>query len=242
MNRIPSFSGGAALVDHAAGFAPSFPEGMRDLLRDTALFVANLSSGGAPEDFASLRKHCKEMIDEFGAALDRRGYAADVRDDAVMAQCALLDETALRHLSEQERPQWSAQPLQVETLRQHDTGERVFVRLDARMRERAPQVGLLECYAAILGLGFTGRYAIEGEAPRAALIGELNALIARLRPEGERPFIVDQPGRFIGDWLRRSSPWALATGACCIAFVTWFGWHLALDAQLAALLPGAIKQ
>jgi type VI secretion system protein ImpK len=231
----------AALVSREPSVAPASAGGIRDLLRDTALFVANLTTGGTAENFDTLRRGCLTMIEQFDAALRHRRYPDDVREDAVMAQCALLDETALHCLSESDKVAWSTQPLQVQKFKQHDAGERVFDRLDFRMRERSPQVDLLECYAAILGLGFLGRYALEGKDKRQALIGELNALIERLRPDGEPSFIIDQAGRRFGDWLHRLSPWAIAGIACVIALVTWLAWHAALDAQLASVIPNAVK-
>lgn len=241
MNMLSSSPARAALVGETSGAAPASVDGIRDLLRDTALFVANLSTGGVIENFDSLRERCGGMVADFSAALDRRSYPQDVRDDAVKAQCALLDETALHRLSENERPKWAAQPLQVEKFKEHDAGERVFERIEFRMRERSPQVDLLACYAAILGLGFLGRYAIDGRDRRQALIAEINALIERLRPGGGPSFIIDQPGRRFGEWFQRVSPWALAGLGCALALVTWLVWHVALDIQLAALVPKAVK-
>ncbi|WP_250517443.1 DotU family type IV/VI secretion system protein [Caballeronia sp. INDeC2] len=241
MNMLSTSPAYPGLVEPSPGGASATLSGIRDLLRDTALFVANLSTGGTAEDFRALRTRCTSMVADLSAALERRGYPEDVRDDALKAQCALLDETALLHLSDQDKPKWSAQPLQVEKFKQHDGGERVFERLEFRMRERSPQVDLLECYAAILGLGFLGRYAVHGENERLALIAELNGLIARLRPEGERSLVIDQPGRPFGDWIRRVSPWAIAGLGCIVALVTWMIWHIALNVQLAALIPHAVK-
>jgi type VI secretion system protein ImpK len=241
MNMLSTSPAHPGLVEPAPGIAPAHVSGMRDLLRDTALFVANLSTGGRAGDFTALRARCASMVAELSAALERRGYPEDVCDDAVKAQCALLDETALLHLSDHDKPLWSAQPLQVEKFKQHDGGERVFERLEFRMRERAPEVDLLQSYAAILGLGFLGRYAVHGENERQALIAELNTLIGRLRPEGERSLVIDQLGRRFGDWLRRVSPWAIAGLGCAVALVTWTIWHIALDVQLAALIPHAVK-
>ncbi|MFM0324469.1 type IVB secretion system protein IcmH/DotU [Caballeronia glebae] len=241
MNMLSTPSAHPRLVELAPGVTSSSLAGIRDLLRDTALFVVNLSTGGSAADFAALRTRCTSMIADLGAALDRRGYPQDVCEDALKAQCALLDETALHHLSDKDKPQWSAHPLQVEQFQQHDGGERVFDRLEFRMRERSPQVDLLECYAAILGLGFVGRYAVNGKSQRQALIDELNALIERLRPEGERSLVIDRPGRRFGNWVRRVSPWAIAGIACVVALAIWFIWHMALDVQLAALIPNAVK-
>lgn len=241
MNMLSSSPAHALLVEETTSLAPSTVTGIRDLLRDTALFVSSLSTGGTAGHFPALRASCMSMVAEFSAALDHRGYTEDVRDDAVKAQCALLDETAMQRLPADDRPRWAAQPLQVEKFRQHDAGERVFERLEFRMRERSPQIDLLECYAAILGLGFLGRYAMYGENERRALIAELNALIRRLRPEVERPLVIEQSGQRFGDWLRRVSPWAIAGIGCAVAIVTWLAWHAALDAQLATLIPQTVK-
>jgi type VI secretion system protein ImpK len=169
--------------------------------------------------------------------LERRGYSADVSHDAVMAQCALLDETALRYLSTDIRAGWELAPLQVGRFNLHDAGERVFERLEARMREAAPHVDLLECYAAILGIGFTGRYAREGEAKRVALMSSLNAQLEKLRPSTDRPFVVDRTGRRLSDLVYRLSPWAVAALACLVAVVVWGTWSAALDLHVAQLAP-----
>ncbi|SAK64729.1 DotU family type IV/VI secretion system protein [Caballeronia ptereochthonis] len=241
MKLSSSSSRHMALVDQTPGGAPILASGIRDLLRDTALFVAQLSTGGKAGDLDALRTRCSQMIDQFSEALERRGYTVDVREDAVTAQCALLDETALHRLPGHDKARWTAQPLQVEKFRQHDGGDRVFDRLGVRMREDSPQIDLLECYAAILGLGFAGRYVVGGEERRQTLIRELNALLVRLRPEDAPSFITEQSGRRFGDWLHRISPWAIAAAACVAALVTWLIWHVALDAQLASLIPNAVK-
>ena len=214
---------------------------IRELLRDAALLVTNLSSGGKVENYDTLRSRCKQIVQEFTEALDQRGFAREVRDDAIVAQCALLDETALRHLDDAKKALWIAEPLQVERLKHHNAGEYVFERLEARMREESPNIGLLECYAAVLGLGFKGRYALESDASRDALIGRLNALLERLRPMQSNTFLVDRSGQRFCDWFHRLSPWAIAGLATLFAFVAWLSWHLALDAQLASMLSKTVK-
>jgi type VI secretion system protein ImpK len=119
MNMLSTSPAHPGLVEAGPGVAPATVSGIRDLLRDTALFVANLSTGGTVENFNALRTRCASMVADLSAALERRAYPEDVRDDAVKAQCALLDETALQHLSHEDKPLWSAQPLQVEKFKQH---------------------------------------------------------------------------------------------------------------------------
>lgn len=210
--------------------------GIRDLLRDTALLVTTLASGGHTQDALALRAQCKRLVEQFAHALEQRGFPEDVRREALIAQCGLLDEMALRHLPDESRSGWEHTPLQVEQFNLHDAGERVFERLDARLREPSPPIALLECYSAILGLGFIGRYAREGQAKRTARIASLNAKLEMLRPTTYRPFIADRSGRRLSDWFYRLSPWAIAGVACIGAAIVWGVWATALDVQLAHLV------
>ncbi|MFL9885952.1 DotU/TssL family secretion system protein [Paraburkholderia agricolaris] len=213
--------------------------GIRDLLRDTALLVSMLTQGGETEPLEQLRERCVQLTATFSSALEQRGFPADVREDAQYAQCGLLDETVLRCPSIEDRASWEAHPLQVERFGKLDAGEHVFDRLAERLRETPPNVDLLECYAAVLGLGFKGRYAREGETKRAALIATLNARLEKLRPAVERTFIADRTGRRAADWFCRLSPWAIA-GICGIAAVfVYLIWDQTLDAQLAHLVASA---
>ncbi|MEX3764518.1 DotU family type IV/VI secretion system protein [Paraburkholderia phenoliruptrix] len=211
-------------------------ESMRALLRDTALLVTTLGTGGAVKEADELRNRCRQLIAHFAEALQARRYPDDVRREALIAQCGLLDESVLRSLPADMRAGWELQPLQVEQFNLHDAGETVFDRLDARMHESVPCVDLLECYSAVLGMGFVGRYAREGEAKRTALIAALNARLDRLRPSSERLFVADQAGRRLSDWFYRLSPWAVAALAGIAAVIVWAIWTAALDMQLAHLV------
>jgi type VI secretion system protein ImpK len=95
----------------------------------------------------------------------------------------------------------------------------------------------MECYAAILGLGFMGRYSLEGKRQRDALIANLNAQIEWLRPAPQPALLTERDGRRMGDWFRRLSPWAIAALIAGPALFVWLIWHVALDAQLAASFP-----
>ena len=236
MKALTSSPHALALLDQAPGIGGKPRDGMRDLLRDTALLVTTLGTGGAAKDADGLRNRCRQLIEHVSEALERRGYPDDVRQEVLIAQCGLLDESALRSLPAEMRAGWELKPLQVELFNLHDAGETVFDRLEARMREHSPRVDLLECYSAILGMGFIGRYAREGEAKRSALIDTLDAQLEQLRPSSEHPFAADRSGRRLSDWLYRLSPWAIAGLACAGAAIVWLMWAAALDMQLAHLM------
>jgi type VI secretion system protein ImpK len=248
MNRS-SFAPVAALVDRStlAGHAPS--QRMRSLLRDTALCVTQLSTSQTPSDYASLRKRSEQLVIQFAAALKHHGYPQDVCEDALIAQCGLLDETSLRNLSVDDQSKWDEQPLQIGQTGRHDAGERVFERLEQRMREASPNVDLLECYETILGLGFVGRYASpswdthQGDdgATRAGLIKALNAQLQTLRPAREQTFIIERSGWRFTDWLYRLSPWTIAGVTGVVAVAVWLTWNATLDTQVTHLASQAVR-
>ncbi|WP_185642721.1 DotU family type IV/VI secretion system protein [Burkholderia sp. Bp9140] len=248
MNAIVSPRPDSALLARNPSSGPTAQPSIRALLRDTALLVTHLSNGGLVDNHEGLRQQCAKLVAQFATALDARGVAADVRDDAVIAQCGLIDEAALRYLTASDKAQWEQKPLQVERLGTHDAGTRVYERLEYRMREPAPNVELLECYAAVLGLGFRGRYATrsgpsadghDGEAKRRALIAALTEQIDRLRPAARSDFVIDRSHTRLFDRLRRLSPWAIAGIACVIAIAVWCTWDRILDAELATLVRQA---
>ncbi|QIE27799.1 Type VI secretion system protein DotU (plasmid) [Caballeronia sp. SBC1] len=207
---------------------------MRALLRDTALEVSLLSQDTTEHSAFELRKRCLQVVDDFDRALQAKQFPHDVREDAVYAQCGLLDETALRCLPEDERSKWDAQPLQVERFGNHDAGERIYERIAVRVREMPPNVALLECYASVLGLGFLGRYAHDSEHKRTELVNLLNERILRARPQ-RGGFVIDTVSGSRLDWLRRLSPWTIAGIVSVTAALVWFVLGQSLDMQLANL-------
>jgi len=207
---------------------------MRALLRDTALEVSLLSQDTVEHSAFKLRERCLQVVSDFDRALQGKQFPHEVREDAVYAQCGLLDETALRCLPDDERSKWDAQPLQVERFGNHDAGDRIYERIAVRVREIPPNVALLECYAAVLGLGFLGRYAHDDELRRAELATLLNE---RIMGAGSRRggLIVDTVSSTRLDWLRRLSPWTIAGIACVTAALIWLMLGQSLDIQVANL-------
>ncbi len=207
---------------------------MRALLRDTALEVSLLLRGADPRSALQLRERCLQVVTDFDRALQAKGVPDAIREDAVYAQCGLLDEKALTYLPDDERSEWDAQPLQVERFGNHDAGQRIYERIAVRVLETPAQVGLLECYAAILGLGFLGRYASKDEPQRTELANLLNERILAARPR-RSGFVVDTTGGTRLDWLRRLSLLSSACVACVGAALIWILFAKSLDVQLSSL-------
>jgi type VI secretion system protein ImpK len=237
---------------------------MRDLLRPTALLLSEFARSAGARSAPNLRERCRAVVDDFDAALEGRQVAPDVRKEAVYAQCAVLDELALVHLPPEDKQHWEAHPpLQVERFGNHDAGERIYDRIDARMREALPSNdGLLDFYAALLGLGFRGRYgpvsaptghdhsivgralgsewprpvdAGAAEAERASMIAALDGWLAP-RPASKRTFIAKRLRARVLALLCGLPPSTIASlGSAAVAMI-YLAWGQALDSQLADLL------
>lgn len=209
--------------------------GMRDLLHDTALLVTSLSSGGTVRDAALFRERCRQLVDQLADELARRDCPEDVKREALLAQCGLLDEAALRYLPGEDRTAWETHPMQVERFSIYDAGRRVIDNVEARLLESSPDVELLEYYASILGMGFMGRTVRETGAKRTGLVAALDTRLQALRAEVEQPFLTYTAGLRISSGLRRLAPWLLVALACIVAAAVWIAGSGVLDTQLAQI-------
>lgn len=202
-------------------------------LRDTALTVASLRSGLAPQSFDSLRKTCSQQIARLRDEMISAGHPHDVAEDAVYAQCALLDESALRNLTGETRDAWEREPLQIGEFQRHDAGDEVISRIERRLAEPRPVLPLLAIFGAVLSLGFTGKLALGGKDTHAMLLRTIDERLGgSLGASG--PVIVKSDAVH---GHRRLSPliWlvlsVLATGALYLALDGWLSGSIARIAQ-----------
>ncbi|CAG9218646.1 DotU family type IV / VI secretion system protein [Paraburkholderia sabiae] len=201
-------------------------------LRDTALLVARLAQDGAPNAYGDFRSTCKQQIKRLREQMTALGHSADTVEDAAYAQCALLDEAALGYLKGFDRDQWETEPLQVAEFNSHDAGNELIHRIERRLSERQPSLTLLAIFNAVLSLGFEGRFALEGDEARFAL---MRAIDERLEQGGWRRadasttnVIVTSP--WSRPWYRRMNPLAWVAAACVVSGLA----YLMLDRWLTA--------
>lgn len=206
-------------------------------LRDTARTVVSLRGEKRPS-IDSLREDCDAQVAMLRDELQQRGHPRDVIDDALYAQCALLDEAVLKGLPDNDRDEWEREPLQVRLFRRNDAGEELLRRITKRLREPLPNLSLLGIFDAVLALGFTGRFAVNGVEARDKLVREIQERLARagggISPgENSDPLgpVVVNPSR-----ARRRRPslvaWVLI--ACVAAAVAW----LIIDRWLLSSIAG----
>jgi type VI secretion system protein ImpK len=196
-------------------------------LRDTALSIASLAGDSAPRSFTTFRDSCKRQVRALREQLTSAGHTSDVVEDAVYAQCALLDEKALSNLKGDDRAAWEREPLQVDEFQSHDAGDELIRRIERRLAQPQPVLPLLAIFGAVLDLGFVGKFALSGHDARAALVRAINERLGRdldtssvlvVKPDGVRR------------WNRRLSPLAWVAISIIAASIA----YLALDQWLTA--------
>lgn len=146
------------------------------LFRDTALEVASLSDGGEVESMTAWQSRCVELVERLRRELRLAGYPDEDIQEISYAQCALLDETALRNLPESLRGDWEMNPLQVRFFNSYNAGEVIYERIGALLRKKEPSPDLIDAYTIILNLGFKGRYIDLNDEERLHLIDSLGRL------------------------------------------------------------------
>ncbi|MEM5310270.1 DotU/TssL family secretion system protein [Paraburkholderia sp. JHI869] len=202
-------------------------------LRDTADTVVSLR-GKNPPSLNKLRTDSDAQVVSLREQLQRRGHPKDVIDDALYAQCALLDEAALNGLKGNERDAWEREPLQVRVFGRNDAGEELLRRIGQRLRESRPVLPLLRIFAAVLALGFKGRFAVNEAEARTKLIraidDRLERAIVGTLPDRSGPVVVNPSRR------RRRSLSPLAW-VCITAIAAGLIW-LAIDRWLLSSIAG----
>ena len=212
--------------------ASSSPTLLPLALRDTALTVTHLASAAQPQAFGVFAERCDTQIAQLRAELAAAGSAPDVIDDAVYAQCALLDETALKYLQGYDRDAWEREPLQVRYFNSHDAGDALIQRIERRLAEPQPVLPLLAVFSAVLGLGFQGKFALHGAESRAALMRAINERLGKA-DHGKTDTVLVLQGtsrRWTG-----LSPLSWVVLACVVSGLFYLGAQHWLTASIDAL-------
>jgi type VI secretion system protein ImpK len=151
--------------------------------RDTALTVASLADDAAPISFAPFRGKCQAQVEALRRELASAGHSPDVIRDATYAQCALLDEAALLRLKGADRDAWETEPLQIKEFHTNDAGNELIGLIRRRLAEPRPKLVLLTLFSAVLGLGFKGKFAINGADGRLELMRALDQETGQSAPK-----------------------------------------------------------
>ena len=201
-------------------------------LRDTALTVAALATNPAPLSFDTFRQQCNQQVQRLREEMKSAGHPHDVVEDAVYAQCALLDEKALSNLKGDDRDAWERVPLQVDEFQSNDAGHELIARIERRLAQPQSVLPLLAIFGAVLDLGFTGKFALAGRDARVALVRAIDERLGRER-DTSGPIVIK--ARATSHWTVRLSPLAWVVIACVWAAVLYFALDRWLNASIARI-------
>lgn len=157
----PPVFAGLELVDAFGEFYGEIVRLKRIVTAPVAVSAGNSAGAmGAEVVRQKLRDILEDQGKELGNGLPE--HAVKVLEEAQYVMVAMADEVFL-HLSWPGREQWFQKPLETHVFGTHDSGERIFHRLDQIFENRASaSTDLLMVYMTALALGFKGRYAIGG--------------------------------------------------------------------------------
>jgi type VI secretion system protein ImpK len=204
-------------------------------LRDTAITVANLCGDNKPSA-ETLRSDAQTQFEQLGAELRMRGLSPEMIEDAQYAQCALIDETALRCLNGDERDAWELNPLQLGKFNSNDAGEELVRRMERWLGHARTERVLLAIFGAVLDLGFVGRFAREGDEARARFRQSINQRLGisqNTHAPHDASIIVKADVKRA--WASRVSPLTCIALACVGLGLMWFAINGWLDASVARM-------
>lgn len=206
------------------------------LLQDSYLLVVELRQGVATRNGSALWKHCTEQVERCRNGLIDAEAGQRVVNQICYAQCALLDETVLRHGTPECRAVWSAKPLQAHFFNRHQAGEQLYEDMREALAEPAPDPRVLTCYQRVLMLGFQGRYPEEDAPERERLLAALNERVAPLSSVRDDALLVRARGGGLHRWL--GLPWLHAALAVVVLVALWWGLERMLVDAVGTLLHG----
>ncbi|WP_445672901.1 type VI secretion system protein TssL, short form [Pseudomonas inefficax] len=209
------------------------------LLQDTYLLVVELCRGASVRSGPELWALCARQVETVQAALRHAEEDARSIDLISHAQCALLDETVLRHAQGEAHAAWAEQTLQARFFSRHQAGEFLYEDMRTVLREPAANPHVLTAFHRVLMLGFLGRYRDIADPQRQQLV---QALAARVAPLGITNAVITQAEvRRRGDampWLPSSLIHVIA--ALALLAGVWWGLDRALGGAVVALLAGQV--
>ncbi|WP_447748185.1 type VI secretion system protein TssL, short form [Pseudomonas nicosulfuronedens] len=207
------------------------------LLQDSYLLVVELQQGAVMQDGDALWKHCAAQVEHCRNSLIDAGASQRTINQICYAQCALLDETVMRHAKPESRDLWSAKPLQAHFFSRHQAGDQLYEDMREALAEPAPDLRVLTCYQRVLMLGFLGRYQLE-DSERERLLSTLNTQVEPFAATGKAPLLVRASGAGLHHWL--GAAWLHVAVAAVLLVGLWLVLQHLLGNTVATLLPGQV--
>lgn len=212
---------------------------IRSALSDTALAVSTLTVGAYPEDGLSWYEHGKKLVTELKTKLSKENYTGGEIEQISYAQCALLDEVALKYLKGSEREIWEMEPLQVHFFQSYHAGDVLCNRIEELCKDSQPNTKVAEAYLSVLNLGFRGRYVLD-EAEANKWRESLNKIVPDVPVDANTSdgqfFYVDKKGTPIKGAFRINPMWVFVF-CLLLAIISYFLFDYYLNGLAEQIQP-----
>ena len=170
-------------------------------------------------DAAVFRDKIRELINQIEIKAQKSAVPTAEIDHTKFALIAFVDECVITSDWDQ-REDWIANPLQMEIYGRFDAGDQFFTRLETFLQNPGANAAVTGVYYTCLGLGFKGRYAIDGEEELSLLISKTNDALKKTVvsiPETLSPSAVPEKSARSSDTKFLS--WYLGFGTILLALV-----------------------
>lgn len=124
------------------------------LLRDTVLHVTLLSQHAEVPSLDIWRMRCISLVERLRQTMCEGDYDAAMIAEVSYAQCALLDDAALRYLPDSQRYEWRRDSLENYFFSRSNGIKTIYERVDSLLRQSQPSSELMVLYNMMLSLGF----------------------------------------------------------------------------------------
>jgi len=146
---------------------------LADYCSDILSMVLKMRINNDFGDATSFRDKIRDMLSQIEIKAQKAGLSASDSEQAKFALIAFTDELIITS-DWQEKDNWIANPLQMETYGRFDAGEEFFKKLMELQLDPLKNSAVIEVYYVCLGLGFKGKYAISGQEDLRLLVNKAN--------------------------------------------------------------------
>lgn len=170
-------------------------------------------------DAALFRDKIRDKINQIEIKAQKIGVPTVEINHTKFALIAFVDECVITSDWDQ-REDWLANPLQMEMYGRFDAGDEFFTKLETFLQSPGEYAAVTGVYYTCLGLGFKGKYAIDGEEELRLLISKTNDALKRTVvsfPELLSPSAVPEQSVRSGD--KKFLSWYLGFGALLLALI-----------------------
>jgi type VI secretion system protein ImpK len=184
-------------------------------------------------DANALRKLLLAYFKDFERTCLSHGKSPDAIEEGKYALAAFIDETIV-NTPNNCREEWIREPLQAQFFNDHSAGEHFFTRLEGLIGDMRRNLEALEVFYLCLGLGFQGRYRVEGQELLPNVVRNLLRRIEAVKgkpPQSLSPSAYVQPG--LGKSGRGGKPFVIGAAIfLLLAIALFFVLQFASDSPL----------